>query len=442
MKKISNLPESSFLKLFYGLITLCFLAGAVCLPDRGNMFAGLWQIITQPCRIATNYFSIGGFSGTLLNMGLVGALSLALLCVTGAKANNTSTLAFLLAVGFSSWGIHILNMWFTVAGVVLYALVKKEPLRDHANAMLFSTGIAPLISELLLRYPNPETVGFHPAGWALALAVGLITGFCLPAGMAHSAKVHKGCDLYSAALPVGMSAFLLQAILYQTMGVKLPGVSGDAAVGNAVFFNVFYCSVFGLCIVLSLLLGGTPKKYWKLLKDPDQVTDFAQTYDNATFLMNAGVYGLMIIGYYNLVGAPLNGVIFGVVMCMLATCNAGSHPGNVWPIMLGYVVASYLFGWLSGLCEGAFAGAINAQAICIGLCYANGLSPIADKYGWAYGMVAAVLHYCMVTTVPYLHGGFCLHNGGMTAALVCLLAVPTMEKMFRTKQEKKLLKTS
>jgi hypothetical protein len=152
------------------------------------------------------------------------------------------------------------------------------------------------------------------------------------------------------------------------------------------------------------------------------------------------MYGLMILGYYNLIGASFNGVTFGIIFCMLATCNSGTHPGNVWPIMAGYVLASLGFGWLSTLAGGSFSQAINAQAIVIGVCYANGLSPIADKYGWQYGIIAAIMHYCMVTTVPSLHGGFCLYNGGFTAALVCLLLVPELERLFKTKQEKRALK--
>ena len=70
---------------------------------------------------------------------------------------------------------------------------------------------------------------------------------------------------------------------------------------------------------------------------------------------------------------------------------------------------------------GDFALQINAAAICIGLCYANGLSPITDKYGWQYGFIAAIMHYLLVTSVPNLHGGFCLYNGGFTAALICLV---------------------
>ena len=158
--------------------------------------------------------------------------------------------------------------------------------------------------------------------------------------------------------------------------------------------------------------------------------------------MNVGVYGLFILGYYNLIGASFNGVTFGIIFCMLACCNSGSHPGNVWPIMAGYVLASVVFGWLSKLAGGTFAGAINAQAIMVGLCYANGLSPISDKYGWRFGMLAAIMHYLLVTSVPSLHGGYCLYNGGFTAALICIILVPELERFCKTKEERKLMKAA
>jgi hypothetical protein len=333
-------------------------------------------------------------------------------------------------------------MWPSILGVVLYALVKKEKPGTLVNAMLFSTGIAPLISELMLRYPHAEAIGFNVAGVILSLAVGVVIGFFLPAGLAHAPKVHKGFDLYSAAVPVGMTAFLLHTVLYKALGVAVPAAPAAETlqVASQLTVNVFCGIVFGLCVVFALLLGCKPKEYWILLKDPDQVSNFSATYGNAVMLMNVGLYGLMILGYYNLVGASFNGVTFGIIMCMLATCNSGTHPGNVWPIMLGYIAASYGFGWLSTLVGGNFTQAVNAQAILIGLCYANGLSPIADKYGWLYGFLGAILHYCMVTTVPSLHGGFCLYNGGFTAALVCLLMVPALERMLKTKEEKRALK--
>ena len=148
MKKIKDLSESSFLKLFFAFITACFLVAAFCMPDRGQMLSGLWQIVSQPSKISTNYFAVGGYSATFLNMGLVALICLGLYHLLGAKANNVSTLAFLLTLGFCGWGINVLNIWPTVLGVALYCLVRKEKVSANVNAMLFSTGIAPLITEL------------------------------------------------------------------------------------------------------------------------------------------------------------------------------------------------------------------------------------------------------------------------------------------------------
>ena len=442
MTKLKTLSEDRFLKLFFGFFIAAFLIAAVCMPDRATIFSGFWKILTMPCKVTTNYFSVGGYAATFLNMGLVGLLCLLLFFVFKGTANNVSTLAFILTVGFGSWGINVLNVLPTMLGVIVYGLVKKEKLGGLVNAMMFSTGIAPLISDLLFRYPGVEYIGFNWVGAGIALVVGLVIGFFLPAGLAHSPKVHKGFDLYSAALPIGMTAFLLNATLFKSVGldVNLLKATGDMTVASQSTVNIFCCVVFGLCIVFAFLLGCKPKDYWKLLTDPELVTNFSSTYGNATFLMNVGVYGLFILGYYNLIGASFNGVTFGIIFCMLACCNSGSHPLNVWPIMLGYVVASLVFGWLATLVGGTFAGAINAQAIVVGLCYANGLSPISDKYGWRYGFVAAFLHYLLVTSVPLLHGGFCLYNGGFTAALICLVLVPELERFFKTKEERKQLK--
>lgn len=442
MKKIKSLSESSFLKLFFAFVTACFLIAAVCMPDRGTMFTGLIKILSQPAKVSTNYFSLGGYAATFLNMGLVALICLGLFALLKTNVNNVSTLAFLLTLGFCSWGINILNIWPTILGVALYGLVKREKMSGLANAMLFSTGIAPLISELLVRYPGTEVIGFNLLGGVLALVVGIVIGFFLPAGLAHAPNVHKGFDHYNAAVPIGMTAFLLQGVLFKTMGLdtnKLP-ILTDLAVASQLTVNLFCGVMFGLCVVFALLLGCKPKEYWQLMKDPGYGVSFSAKYGNAAMLMNVGVYGLVILLYYNLIGATFNGVTFGVILCMLACCNSGSHPRNVLPIMLGYVAASYLFGWLSSLLGGSFAQAVNAQAIVVGLCYANGLSPISGKYGWQYGFAAAILHYCMVTTVPSLHGGFCLYNGGFTAALVCLLLVPVLERFFKTKEERRARK--
>ena len=158
MKKIRSLSESSFLKLFFAVISLSLLIAAVCMPDRGTMFTGLWKILKGTDKF---YTSVGGYAATFLNMALVGAIMTILFCVTGATVNNVSTLAFLLTLGFCSWGINALNMWPTMLGVAVVTLLKKQKLGANMNAALFTTGVAPFISNLLVCYPNAEVVGFN-----------------------------------------------------------------------------------------------------------------------------------------------------------------------------------------------------------------------------------------------------------------------------------------
>ena len=447
MKKIKNMQETGFLKLFFAFITVCFLIAGFCMPDRAQMFSGLVKILTGTCKISTNYFALGGYAATYLNMGLV-ALICTLLCfLPGAKPNNVTTLGVLLTVGFGSWGINPLNMVPTILGVCLYALVKKEKLGAMSNAMMYSTGIAPLISDLLFRYPGTEYIGFNWLGLGLALLIGLVIGFFLPAGLGHAPNIHKGYDHYSAAVPIGMTAFFLRSVLYNVMLGTTPAklelsTMGALDVASFANTNIFCFIVFGSCIVFALLMGCTPRDYWNLMKDSGHGVCFTAKYGNAPFLMNVGVFGLMIVGYFNLAGTidgtnVWTGMTFGIVFCMLATCNSGSHPRNVWPIMAGYMIASFLFGWIFSLLGGEnYALTIGSQSILIGLCYANGMSPISGKYGFGYGILASCLHYLLVTAVPDMHGGFCLYNGGFTAALICLLFVPQLEKFCKTKEER------
>ena len=61
---------------------------------------------------------------------------------------------------------------------------------------------------------------------------------------------------------------------------------------------------------------------------------------------------------------------------------------------------------------------------------------MASKYGWFWGAVAGLAHYVLVTSVPNMHGGFCVYNGGFTAAVICVLMIPVLERFVKTKAEK------
>ena len=118
MNSIKQMSERSFLKLFFFCFSSFFLIAAFFMPDRADMLPGFWRILCNPTLSSTNAFYIGGYAATFLNMGLLGLICSALYCIPGDKPNHEAVLVTLLTIGFGSWGIHILNIWPTMLGVV------------------------------------------------------------------------------------------------------------------------------------------------------------------------------------------------------------------------------------------------------------------------------------------------------------------------------------
>ena len=51
MKKVNSLSESCFLKALFGFFALVFLATALLMPDRDQIFTGLYRLISPPNKI-------------------------------------------------------------------------------------------------------------------------------------------------------------------------------------------------------------------------------------------------------------------------------------------------------------------------------------------------------------------------------------------------------
>ena len=404
------------------------------------MFSGFAQILMSPAQLTKDYFEVGSVSGAFLNVALVGFACTAMAFLPGAAVNGLTIAAYFLTTGFSFWGINFLNMWPFFLGVMLHALARRESFAKYVNLAMFSTALCPLASELLLRYPESgEPRGVTLTGVVLMLAVGMLIGFLTPAMAAHSPSVHKGYDLYSAALPGVLLGLFAVAVLYKSLGHAVPEIAATLGESHPAVVWGFCAVFFGLCVLAGWLLNGRSfGGYADLLRDTGHKADFAAKYGSGLAIMNVGVYGLMILAYYIFVNAiqgdalaGFNGVTLGIVFCMVCFGGAGAHPGNVWPIMAGYVA----FSFAATLCLGGVFP-VNAQAIMVGLCFASGLAPIAGNYGWWAGVLAGGMHYFLVTSIPAIHGGFSLYNGGFTSLLIAVILTPQLETFCKTKEQR------
>lgn len=383
-------------------------------------FLGLKTLILTPAQLTMDAFHVGGVSGTFLNVGLVGLACTGVMARSRAKLSGVSLMAFFLTIGFSFFGLNIVNIWPCILGTLLYTKSVRMPFASQVNTALFATSLSPFVSELLLRYPLLD--GLPCEGLlrlVLAVFVGVVAGFLMPILCHHSPNLHKGYSLYNAAAVAGYIGVMLYAILYHALNVPVP-TNTQIGVSHISEVNTFMIVVCLSAILIGWFLNGRSfRGYRQIIFCSGYRTDFTRTLGIPLTIVHLGVFGLCITLYYNLIGASMTGPTVGSMICLLAIAPCGGHLLNVLPIMLGYALASLVFHFN-----------LTTQSILVGFSFACALCQIAGHFGAISGVVAGFLHASLVATIVNFHAGFCLYNGGFTSGICAIILVPILETYF------------
>ena len=402
-------------------IMLAYSAAAlVAVPLCGPLSAslrGFAAILTAPAQLTIDYFLLGTTGGTFLNVGLVGLGTTAVFAASGAALGGTSLMAFFLTIGFSFFGMNFLNIWPSILGTWLYTRAAREPFAAQVNIAVFSTALAPFVSEALFRYP--AFAGQLALRLMLGVGLGALAGFLMPMLCRHSPNLHKGYTLYNAAAVAGFVGILLSSFMFRAAGVEIPsntqiGEGHRLAVLGFALGTSLAALVAGFC-----LNGRSVKGYAALLHSTGHRCDFTQSAGVPLTLMHTGAFGLFATAYYVLTRAPMTGPTLGSIVCLLAIASCGAHALNVLPIMLGYALAARFASFT-----------LSTQAIVVGLCFAGALCPVSGRFGALAGVLAGAVHACMITSVVTFHCGLCLYNGGFTCGITAILLVPVLETFF------------
>jgi hypothetical protein len=409
------------------IFSLFFLIGGFGTAGSADLLDGLKVIATSPAQLTCDYFALAGMGATYLNAGLVGLACIAVLLLSGFQMNHLSLMAFFLTTGFSFFGMNILNIWPFILGTFLYSRVDGTPFKNHVNIALFATSLSPFVSEGMFRHPAFTEL---PGKIAFGIALGVIGGFLLPILCKHAPSLHKGYSLYNAAAVSGFIGILLLSFMYRATGFEIPS---NTLIGESYFSIV---PTFSAIMCLTLVVYGyfiNGKHFTgfdKLLFETGYQCDYVGKYGVGLTAANIGLVGLCATLYYVLIGAGMTGPTMGCIICLMAVAPCGAHIINVIPIMLGYMLSSTF---------AAFE--LTTPATIVGICFAAAMAPIPGRFGLPCGIIAGLLHACMVTTVVTFHQGFCLYNGGFTCAVTCIILVPVLENFFVPHDHLRLLPT-
>ena len=447
--------------LFALFISLSFFAAVPAALYYTGEYDAFWdnflRILTSPSKLVTDYFNLGCLASTLFNAGLCGLACNLMILVTKTRANAKTFAAYILVIAHCFYGLNFLNMWPPFIGVLIYCLITKNPIRKNLHITMFSTALAPFISDLLFRYTIGQfhvgTIQLSVEGIIFAILFGTICGFVVPALLPGISAIQRGYNMYQAGLAVGIFGIVAHALLYRTLGFSSPDVIiRDNPVYDSfnhsyiLFMDIFFLILFMASIVLGFFMNGKQfHGYSALMRCTGYGLDFADKFGMPVCFINFGVYGLCILSYLNLVFmapevlqlifpslelpevAGFTGPTVGVLFAALTFSADGQHPRNVAPVVLGYMS---LFAFVCLVCvltDHPLPWMLSTQAYVNGLAFATGLCPIAGKYGWKKGLIAGIIHAVICTSTSGMHGGFVLYNGGFTAGLTALVMIPVLD---------------
>ena len=155
-------------------------------------FKGYRDVMKHTGRLVTDVIKQDGFGLSLINMGLLGLLSIAFVLVVGGIMNGPTIAAVLAVMGFGSFGKHPRNTWPIVLGVCLGWVIFgiDKPISTLVMSALFGTTLAPVAGEF-------------GALW------GIVAGILHMAFVVNIGAMHGGLMLYNNGLSGGIVAAVL-----------------------------------------------------------------------------------------------------------------------------------------------------------------------------------------------------------------------------------------
>lgn len=426
-KQVSYLRKHFYLDilaLFF--LVLSFFIEPIVSAINGNfvfnpvtqVFEGYLKIITSPSILITDYVYIAGLGATFFNVATILIINILLIRLLKIEYTGPVYAGIVMIVGFSFFGKNIFNTLPIYLGIYLFSIFKKIPYKFFVLTILFSTGISPLVSNVIFG------LGFEwYIGVPLGILCGVIAGFVLPALASHTIVFHEGYNLFNIGFALGIIAVCFYGV-FKFFGLNFQ-LASNYDYSNSLIFYILLPVISAFSIVIGIIGDRRViNKYFRLIKTTGRlITDYAYEFGIDTVLFNQGLIGMILFIVCLVFKVPLNGVVFGSILSILGFAGAGVHIRNVLPVWVGAGITIFL----GMVINKNYELTISSMMAFI---FASGLAPIAGRYGIVFGLLAGGLHIMITPLTITFQGGIDLYNNGFSAGFVASIVNVMAEKVF------------
>ncbi|MCL2016448.1 MAG: DUF1576 domain-containing protein [Defluviitaleaceae bacterium] len=392
-----------------------FIVFAFIVDSPYDIFWGVVRITLSYDILITDYVEVGGVGATLVNAAVLSLIFLTYMYKVHHKPSGALIMAFWLLSGFAFFGKNLINIWPIIFGGYLYARFRKESFDKYAVVSMLSTALGPAVTQVALLEYIPIVPRLIFSG-----VLGIFIGFIMPPIAQNVMNLHSGFNLYNVGFAAGLVSILLHILVTNIGGNDIVPVfiwNTD----NKLVLTVFMLILFAFMIFVGWLCGEDHKQNLKrLLKRTGQApSDYYADYGTIAYI-NMGILGLFTTALMLAINSDINGPIVGSIFTVVGFGTFGKHIRNVWPVMLGCLLAGGFWH--------VFDGTNPSSAIAILL--VSCLAPVAGRYGFVWGIIAGFVHLFVAINVVAFSGGFNLYNNGLAAGFVVLFMVPLLRTVY------------
>lgn len=412
MGLISNRTNSTKEQLIIlSVLPVFMLILAFIVDTPTNILHGLYDIAISTDILLTDYIVVGGIGAAIVNSSILTLINIYIIHKLKLRINGVLIAAVYTVMGFSYFGKSLLNVWPLYLGGYLYVKYQKLDIRNVILVIMFSTSLAPLVSQVAFGMNLPIMVGLP-----LGILFGAFCGFVVTPLAAHLLKVHDGYNLYNIGFTAGILGTVIAALL-RGFGVVIgPKKVLSFEYHNFLMISLIACSLF-LIVIGYLLNDKSFKNYGKILKMSGRVvSDFTSIDGYGITYINMGIMGILSIIFVILLGGTINGPVVGGILTIVGFAAFGKHPKNTIPIFIGVFIGGIVNIW-----------DLNSTAVIISGLFGTTLAPIAGAHGPIVGILAGFIHSFVVMNVGVLHGGMNLYNNGFAGGIVAGVLVPLVD---------------
>ena len=396
----------------HGLLFIIFIAQGFIYCSPPEIAQGIMRILLSPDILVVDYIAVGGLGAALVNVGLVGLLSISVFLAAKREPNGLTMGTLGLTTGFAFFGKNPFNMLPIIFGAYLYSVNCKKPFKEAVFPALLGTCLAPTVSTLATLYLLPVAPAI-----IIGVLIGVGIGFLMPPLAAAMVKTHEGTNLYNVGFTAGLIGLCLYA-LFLLLGLDFPLLAIWSSGNN---LELGLClAILSLYLIICGVLGSRQRLSLRKIV-------FIDANDNDFFLahfeqayINMGILGLTCLLIMIVVGGEFSGPVLGSIVSVVGFGAYGKSLPSSLPIIAGCLIAS--------LASMATLGTpFNSRGFLVATFFSTCLSPLAKRFGVRWGLLAGFLHLTLAANVATFHGGMNLYNNGFAGGLTAMMLLPIMK---------------